>query len=123
MFRMTNTLAGGLAALLISVGPGTLLANSPVTGGGERSITVHFGDLDLSRPTDVAKLYRRIQIAAGHVCGPHEMGGPHIASRVYYRCVTDAIDRTISTLDRDALSAYHQAHGTPSMRDQTIARR
>jgi UrcA family protein len=122
MFRVAKTSMGGIAALLIAASPATLTA-AATAAPSPRSLTVHFADLDLNRPADVAMLYHRIKVAAARVCGPRELGGPHIASTDFYHCVTDTVDRAVSTLDRPVLTAYHQGHGVPSIGPRKIARR
>src|SRR3569833_49148 len=44
------------------------LASATTVHGEANEAVVHYSDLDLSRPKDVRRLYRRIRIAAREVC-------------------------------------------------------
>ena len=50
----------------------TVSASSPAQAE-TYTAAVHYDDLDLSVPTDAAKLHRRIRAAADAVCGPQEV--------------------------------------------------
>jgi len=123
MFRVLQSSTLSLMVLIVLASPGALLASTPADAQAERSVTVHFADLNLNEPADVAVLYQRIRSAAAQVCGPRELGGPHIASTDYHHCVTAAIERTVTQVDRPGLGAYHRAHGAPSNRGRTVAQR
>jgi UrcA family protein len=82
------------------------IANAGSPDGAAHRV-VRFADLDLTRPADVAALYRRIRVAARDVCD--SLGERDLtllaASRV---CVRDAIDHAVSDINSPTLSRYHQ---------------
>jgi UrcA family protein len=59
--------------VLGTAGCGVLDSTASATESETRSISVHYNDLDISRPRDMETLKRRIHQAAGAVCGdPYE---------------------------------------------------
>ena len=57
-----------LAAAMGLAGPA---ATDPIEVEAPRSATVRIGDLDLSQPTDLRRLQRRLDIAIEEVCGSY----------------------------------------------------
>jgi UrcA family protein len=108
MIRVANALVASGLATLISLGPTALRANPPLAAPNLPSITVHFGDLNLDDAQSVSRLYRRIEAAAVKLCSPVAVGGPEIDAKDYHRCVSDAVERAVTTLDRPGLSAYYR---------------
>jgi UrcA family protein len=82
------------------------IANAGTPGGAAHRV-VRFADLDLTRPADVAALYRRIRVAAREVCQPLSERDLTLlaASRP---CVLDAIDHAVGDINSPTLSRYHQ---------------
>jgi UrcA family protein len=109
MVRIANVLAASGLAMLLSVGPGALLANTPAVAPDGPSITVHFGDLNLDDAKAVSRLYQRIEAAAVKLCSPVAVGGPEVDAQDYHSCVADAVDRAVTALDRPGLSAYYRS--------------
>jgi UrcA family protein len=75
--------------------------------------TVRFQDLNLDNRSGVESLYRRIENAAGEVCGPDRRTGSPFVSAAWTKCVTTAVQQAVRTVDRPSLTAYyvqHQAH-------------
>jgi UrcA family protein len=110
----------GAAALLLAVAwQCDALAAPAQTPAGEnlpQAAVVHFGDLNLDRPSDVATLYRRIRLAAQSVCGERLATGSYIFSRDWYSCVEQAVQRGIVAVDRSTLTAYYRVHTPPAKR-------
>jgi len=61
-----SLLVGPLAALMIALAPAG--ASADETAMIRKSVTVRVADLDLSKPTDTARLQQRIRRAAAIVC-------------------------------------------------------
>ncbi len=97
----------GAAALLLGIASTAAPANPGAVD--VRSVTVHFGELDLSRSEGAQVLYRRIQRAAYDVCdgyvGPfpemHIKTGP---------CYTTAVANAVAQVNSPQLSAIYRAH-------------
>jgi UrcA family protein len=124
MKSITKTSIAGLIALLLCVAEGVMFAQSTSAAELQSSVAVRYADLNLDLPSDVAKLYHRISVAADGACGPRELTGSHLVLPSYQRCFTNAVAEAVARVDRPALSAYHQQQlGTGSRREATIARR
>lgn len=67
---------------------------------------VHFKDLNLDQPRDVARLYNRISFAADRVCGPRSYGGYSIKAANYQACYSDVIARAVAQINRPSVKAY-----------------
>jgi UrcA family protein len=106
------------AAVLVVAGTGrhdALAATSEAPSAGDLAqITVRFGDLNLDQPAGAAALYRRIRLAAEHVCGDPRPPGSFIPSHFWRSCVAQAIERSVIAVDRPALTAYYRQHTAPS---------
>jgi|HubBroStandDraft_1064217.scaffolds.fasta_scaffold1000778_1 UrcA family protein len=107
MYTFTKYLISALAALLLCLGQGALLA-ADTAPDGQRSVTVHYRDLNLDRPADVARLYHRIAEAAASVCGARDLHVSQLVPPVYAPCISAAIARAVAQVDQPALSAYHE---------------
>jgi UrcA family protein len=110
MSPSTYTLLATLTASLLLAPSGALLADTPSKPTIDRSVVVYFGDLDLARPRDVARLYRRLETAADQTCGEKEISGTHGALPQYRKCYANAVSKAVADLDRPAVTAYHQRH-------------
>ena len=113
---MKNALAAA-AAVTLTAWHGAALGG-PLSGSQDetKAVVVRFADLDLKQPKDIQILYRRINLAAGVACGTRELTGSRLPSPSWQHCVAGAVDSAISRLDRPALSAYHRAHTTDTVR-------
>jgi UrcA family protein len=91
-----------LACALISAN----VSAAPAAEGG-RSVTVSYGDLNISSPAGATVLYGRIKRAAGLVCGtgpnPAEMGR-HL---IWRACVDGAVADAVATVGSPRLTALH----------------
>jgi UrcA family protein len=83
------------------------------------SESVRLGDLDLTRPEDVAKAYQRIRVAAVRVC-------PYNASQwvkdTSKACVLDAMSRAVAAAGAPLLTAYLADRGPQASRQVQLAR-
>jgi len=115
-----------IASLLLAAGVAGLTA-TPATAapGAVPARVVRFDDLNLEQARGVQILYRRIQVAAGAVCGEPVLPGTRFVSPLWKACVADAVQRAVAQVDRPALTAYHEARATaPSLiRTAAVTRR
>jgi UrcA family protein len=111
--------------LLLASGPGRALAAATAAPWTPEpaTLTVHFEDLNLDHAAGVAMLYRRISAAATRVCGEPQPTGSRIIAPSWRRCVTQAIEQAVATLDRPALTSYYHLHSRPSQPVTAVARR
>jgi UrcA family protein len=98
----------------------TFLVATGVTVAGNQShaaptvdtasgIRVRFSDLDLSKPQDVATLYKRLRWAAWTVCEPNSSA--HLESKSRFdRCVEQTTEDAIDQVNRPELTAFHREH-------------
>jgi UrcA family protein len=77
-----------------------------------RSITVSYGDLDLTTRGGVAALYHRIDVAAAYACGARYFTGSHAVSPYWVACKTRAAQDAVDSLDLQALSSYARGQAT-----------
>jgi UrcA family protein len=99
------------ACVVLGIGAcfGSAGASPPPVSQIDASVAVSYRDLDLAAAPDIVILYRRIQVAAAKLCGPRDIGGPDIDSTLYRDCVSAAVARAVTAVDRPGLSAYHRA--------------
>jgi UrcA family protein len=108
MHSLTRTLIGAIVALLICGAEAALFAADASAADLPQSLSVHYADLNLDRPADVATLYHRIAAAAEYICRPRLLTGQHLPEPGYQVCFNDAVTQAVARVDRPALSAYHQ---------------
>ena len=84
-----------------------LLGITPAWSGTPdvRSVTVSYGDLDLSSPAGANTLYRRIQAAARQVCG--HAGADLIEQSTWRGCYRNAIGEAVDKVNNPLLTAMH----------------
>ena len=111
MSQITKYLLGAAVAIVLTAGQGVALGTS-LDGAGDQPqpVKVQYADLDLNQPHDVRVLYHRIRLAADESCGTGDITGSHLKLQSWEQCVARAIDETVATLDRPALTAYHRQH-------------
>lgn len=111
MSEIAKYVLAAVAALLLTAWQAAAVGAS-LEGSGTQthSIAVRYSDLDLSRPSDVRVLYRRIRFASEESCGLSELTGSHQRLPSWKRCVAGAIDQAVAQVDRPALTAYHRRH-------------
>lgn len=69
---------------------------------------VSYADLDLSKPAGAQTLYKRIQKAARHVCGPTDQYTYVTPRKVFRECYEEAIAAAVAQVDRPSLTALHR---------------
>jgi UrcA family protein len=74
----------------------------------QHSSLVRYSDLNLQRPSDVAKLYQRIAVAADQVCGPRSLTGSYSKSSIYASCYDDALAQAVARVNQAPLTLYYQ---------------
>jgi len=101
---VVSAMAGALA---VGLGAPSLASDSVA------SITVKFGDLNVSSPDGAAALYGRIRTAAQEVCAP--LDGRDLASKVRMDgCVQKAIADAVTKVNQSALFVvYNKRNKTP----------
>jgi UrcA family protein len=83
-----------------------LYAADTTINEAQHSVHVRYTDLNLNRGADVARLYRRLSIAARSVCGPRDFAGYRTPG--YDGCVADTIRQAVTAVDSAALSAFYE---------------
>jgi UrcA family protein len=76
------------------------------------SVTVSYRDLDLTRSTDVQKLYRRLQHAAASVCSGEPAGEQFARHLAWQHCYNDALDSAVLQVRSPELLAFSHAQST-----------
>jgi len=105
--KMLKTATGLAAASMFWMACAAVHAdNVPTVAVSSPSTTVSFRDLDLQRPGDVARLYRRLNAAADLVCGPRAFDVFYYTLPKYRACVADAVQKAVAHINQPALSAY-----------------
>jgi UrcA family protein len=77
---------------------GTQAVAGPLDGAETRSITVHFADLNLSKPSGVHALRARIDYAARLVCGDYQTLDLQRTS-IFRNCVERARDAALAQIE------------------------
>ncbi len=105
MNTLTKILAAAtLAATLFT----TAHAGQPLQ---PRTQKVQFADLDTTTPQGAAVLYRRMNAAAGAVCGQRERIGSPFVSKAWEACVKNAMRGALAQINRPAVTDYAAARG------------
>jgi UrcA family protein len=117
MSNKTGVWVGAAMLLVAAVSQSAArAAESETTAiGGVEQTKVRFGDLNIDRPEGAAVLYRRIERAAGRVCGEPQLTGAYFTSPIWRSCVVQAVERAVAAVDRPALTAYHREHAASSL--------
>jgi len=112
----TRTSKSLLVALIAACGI-VGLANVAHAEEMTRSVTVKFGDLNLSSDQGIAKLYSRLRIASGEVCGPEPEFYYFSDHGDWAACRQTALTRAVGKIGHPALIALHQQKTgvTPAM--------
>ena len=98
-------------------------ANSALAGGtafppnrtDERSITLHYGDLNPARPADAAELLGRVRIAARNACIRNDESRQIFLGRDRQACMAASYAKAVAAINAkrkvnlEALAARHEA--------------
>jgi UrcA family protein len=119
------TIAGKLltcaAVSVISLVCGAAYADS--SSVEVHSSIVHYKNLNLNRPHDVAKLYKRITVAADRVCAPRSLTGSFYMTTEYESCYADAVAQAVARVDEPSVTTYYRERWVgPISRKATLAR-
>ena len=93
------------AALIAAAAAAT--ASPAARAGVPASVVVH-GDLDLTRPADMARLRRRIALAVEEVCGSYAAIEPYQEQELS-RCRAETLREAETALARVAVARSHWA--------------
>jgi UrcA family protein len=107
--NMTKLTTLILTATLSTVSHMGLAAQSAHTPDSDspKQLLVRYADLDLARPEGASVLFHRLQGAAKLVCSPLESRQLK-RSGMFQHCVSDAMARAVTQVDRPGLSAYYR---------------
>lgn len=105
-----NQLNGNIFAASVGVllGLGTTMGTGAAQAAEAPTETVSYGDLDLSRSTDVQTLYYRLERASANVCGeapPFIELSRHL---VWSRCYHSALDSAVLKISSPGLQALNR---------------
>ncbi len=75
------------------------------------SLTVRYSTSDAVNDASVARLYRRIDAAAGQVCGERMAPGSPFVSRSWRSCVQSAMRAALVQINNPAVATYAAARG------------
>jgi UrcA family protein len=96
--RLVAGLISGIAVMAVATQSVGGTSHAADMSGGERDqVTVHFGDLDLSKAEGVNVLRHRIQFAAESVCDPGVLHTPLANMRVR-ECVKTAVSHALEQI-------------------------
>ena len=76
---------------------------------GRVSTVVRYGDLDLSRSTDVARLYGRLKYASEKVCYYSDDNRNLRMQMVQADCIQGALNRAVERVNEPKLTQLHAA--------------
>jgi UrcA family protein len=107
-------IAAALLAAVLSTAPARADSAFP-------SVVVQFDDLNLDTAPGVARLYKRLHVAAEQVCDSPVATGSRFIARDWRQCIDAAVDRAVKQVDRPAVTAYHLARLHPTQAKQTAA--
>jgi len=111
--------------VLIAVAGFTAVVGANAQAGGMSDVpteTVHYATADAASVAAVAVLYRRIDAAAGRVCGERMAPGTPFVSHTWQRCVQRATRDALAQIDTPAVAAYAAAHGIVVLGAPTASR-
>jgi UrcA family protein len=101
--RVLAAVIGAYALAVILVAPRVTYADSFAQASTQ---AVRFADLNLDTRSGVATLFRRIQSAAGEVCGGYSSPGTLLPSVAHRSCINFAVADAVHRVDAPLLTAY-----------------
>ncbi|MGC1456899.1 MAG: UrcA family protein [Steroidobacteraceae bacterium] len=111
--------------VLIAVAGITAVICANAQAGGISDVpteTVRYATADAATVAAVAVLYRRIDAAAGRVCGERMAPGTPFVSRTWQHCVQRATREALAHINTPAVAAYAAAHGIVVLDAPTASR-
>jgi len=121
--RIVGNLLTTAAVSVIGLACAAAYADSPSPVGFERSSQLHYSDLNLNRPQDVARLYSRITVTADQLCGPRTLTGIHYKWADYSSCYNDTVAQTVARVGVPSLTTYfRQQSPQPASQEIAVAR-
>jgi UrcA family protein len=111
---ITSKLLQGVSLSILSLACAAAYADTQL----QPASLVRYSDLNLQRPSDVAKLYERIAAAADRVCGPRSLTGSYSKSAIYASCYDDAVAQAVARINQTPLTLYYEQrvqHAAPAL--------
>jgi UrcA family protein len=108
----------GTAVSFMSLAGATAYADTSAVE--THSVVVHLAHLNLDRTQDVAKLYKRISVAAGRACGPSTLTGSFYKTADYESCYTDAVAQAVAHIDQQSVTGYYRKRLPTSQKDTIL---
>jgi UrcA family protein len=109
MFTLNRFIARNVAVAALTVLPSLVAIGSASAGasaGDAPSVTVRYGDLNLTSQEGIASLYGRIRNAAAVVCSALD-GRDRMREMLWHDCYNHAVANAVHTVHNETLSAYH----------------
>jgi UrcA family protein len=109
MFTSNRFIARNVAVAALTVLPSLVAIESASAGvgaGDAPSVTVRYGDLNLTSQEGIASLYGRIRNAAAAVCSALD-GRDRMREMLWHDCYNHAVANAVQTVHNETLSAYH----------------
>jgi UrcA family protein len=100
----TNTTLAAIAAISLFAGVSTASAATP--SGDTVSVTIPYGDLDLSTDAGARIVLARITHAAGEICGSQPETRLLDQTQAYKGCLTSVTNRAVAQLGSAKVSAF-----------------
>ena len=104
---------GKVSCFALVLASGTALASLPGTATVERSVSVSYAELDLTKESGVAELYERLQRAAEEVCRSSVQTQSSLLIRKganqKRQCYNEALSEAVAQLDIPLLEEKHSS--------------
>ena len=111
---LSRASAGSHSPIVATLVSGFTLPAGAADATDVRSITVKFGDLNVSSPEGAAALYARIRSAATSVCSPTESTEYPFKTN-FNACVHKAIAEAVTRVNRMELYTVYNQHNKPGL--------
>lgn len=102
----------GAAAIAAFAGSATIFAGTDDSNVVQRSVAVHYQDLDANSAAGAEHLYARLKAAARRACGS-ENGRDLAAVMDYNHCRADALSLAVAQVGSRTLTALHRTRVSP----------
>jgi UrcA family protein len=106
MTKLTTLILTAALGTVSHVGLAAQTAPTPASDSPKQML-IRYADLDLARPEGASVLFHRLRNAAKIVCSPFESRDP-ARLVMFQNCVSDAMARAVTQVDRPGLSAYYR---------------